>query len=233
MLVDAEPTPPFSRHLVPAERVEFSAHSRTELLAQGGQRRGRPGARSREQPIDRAREHDPSPVSSSTHRSGGRYDSSCAGSGRGARSRSIRSSKASPTASHRSPGQIAFRTGGGLQRLPPAGLDVAGTRQAAPQELGQRARRALRLVLDRHARRIPRSTDTPPVSRSCVRARWGAVPTALPRGRGWCVADHSAEWVARPKRNGPLTSLPRARSSRGRYWDRTSDLYRVKVALSH
>src|SRR5690606_41107356 len=96
MLVDAEPTPPFSRHLVPAERVEFSAHGRTELLAQGGQRRGRPGARSRQQPIDRAREHDPSPVSSSTHRSGGRYDSSCAGSGRGARSRSIRSSKASP-----------------------------------------------------------------------------------------------------------------------------------------
>lgn len=112
MLVDAEPTPPFSRHLVPAERGDFSAHGRAELLAQGGQRRGRPGARSREQPIDRAREHDPSPVSSSTHRSGGRYDSSCAGSGRGARSRSIRSSKASPTASHRSPGQIAFRTGG-------------------------------------------------------------------------------------------------------------------------
>src|SRR5690606_28793269 len=125
------------------------------------------------------------------------------------------------------PGKSHSGLGGGLQRLPPAGLDVAGTRQAAPQELGQRARRALRLVLDRHARRIPRSTDTPPVSRSCVRARWGAVPTALPRGRGWCGADHSAEWVARPKRNEPLTSLPGARSSRGRYWDRTSDLFGV------
>src|SRR5690606_23801384 len=62
MLVDAEPTPPFSRHLVPAERGDFSAHGRAELLAQGGQRRGRPGARSREQLLHEAREHDPSPA---------------------------------------------------------------------------------------------------------------------------------------------------------------------------